>query len=80
MPFFYPTYEEIKAGDRVTYHGEPGEIEFVAEKVVGNSEIDWFVAQYGGGAMVLAPKSFGRVFVNDTVKEEDLIFVSRKKT
>jgi oxalate decarboxylase/phosphoglucose isomerase-like protein (cupin superfamily) len=80
MPFFYPTGEEIKTGDRVTYHGEPGEIEFVAEKLLGNPEIDWYVTQFGSGAMIFVPRSFGRVFVNDTVKDEDLIFVERKKT
>ena len=52
MPFLYPSREEIKAGDRVTYHGEPGEIEFVADKVIGDSAIDWYVTEHGGGVMI----------------------------
>jgi hypothetical protein len=29
MAFVYQSGEEVKSGDRVTYHGEPGEVEFV---------------------------------------------------
>ena len=31
MPFFYSSGEEIAKGDRVLLHGEPGEIELVAD-------------------------------------------------
>jgi hypothetical protein len=31
MAFFYHSGEEIKPGDRVSLHGEPAEIEFVAD-------------------------------------------------
>ena len=80
MPFLYPSREEIKAGDRVTYHGEPGEIEFVADKVIGDSAIDWYVTEHGGGVMIVAPKFFGRVFVHDTKNDEDLILIAREDT
>ena len=37
----YQSGEEIRKGDRVLFHGEPGEIEFVAEKLVGDPAVDW---------------------------------------
>lgn len=77
MPFFYQSREEVKKGDRVTYHGEPGEIEFVAEKVVGDGEIDWHVREHGGGVMIIEPKDFGRVFVDNPENDEDLILIAR---
>jgi hypothetical protein len=73
----YQSGEEIRKGDRVLFHGEPGEIEFVAEKLVGDPGMDWHIKQEGPGVMVLEPKSFQRVFVRDTENAEDLEFVSR---
>jgi hypothetical protein len=78
MPFFYQSRQEIRQGDRVTYHDELGEIEFVAEKLVGDAAIDWYVREHGGGVMVSEPKSFGHVFVHDTESDEDLILIARK--
>jgi len=31
VPFRYQTGDEIRKGDRVLFHGEPGGIEFVAD-------------------------------------------------
>lgn len=59
MSLFYQTGEEIQKGDRVVFHGEPGEIEFVADPASPNSEVDWYIEEYGGGVMVLEPKHFG---------------------
>jgi hypothetical protein len=77
VPFFYQSGDEIRKGDRVTYHGEPAEIEFVADKISGNSKIDVHVREHGRGAMIIERKFFGRVFVHDTEDEEDIIFVAR---
>jgi hypothetical protein len=77
MPCSYKSGDEIKKGDRVTYHGEPGEIEFVADQITGDGEIDTHVMEHGKGAMILEPKCFGRVFVNDTEGDEDLVLVAR---
>jgi hypothetical protein len=77
MPFTYRSGEEIKAGDRVLFHGEPGEIEFVAAALSGDAAMDWYVEEYGAGIMVVEPKFFGRAFVHTG---EDLRFVSRVKT
>jgi len=79
VPFFYTSGEQIKKGDRITYHGEPGEIEFVADKIVGDAAIDWHVREQGGGVMIVAPKVFGRLFVHETDDEEDLILIARKE-
>jgi hypothetical protein len=41
MIFKYQSREEIKKGDRILFHGEPGEIELVASEL-GSSETDWW--------------------------------------
>jgi hypothetical protein len=70
--------EEIRKGDRVLFHGEPGEIELVADPAVANPETDWYVQEYGRGVMVLEPKNFGRAFLPEPQTAEDLEFVSRQ--
>jgi hypothetical protein len=77
--FKYQSGEEIMQGDQVTFHGEPGEIEFVAEQLVGDPAMDWYVQELGGGVMILNPKVSGRTFMHDTEEAEDLVFVSRKR-
>ena len=47
---------EIQSGDRILYHGEPGQVEFVAKR--GDPETDWYIQEFGGGCMILTP-SFG---------------------
>ncbi len=70
----YRSGEEIQAGDGVLYHSEPGRIEFVAK--ADDPDTAWYVEQYGGGCLILAP-SFSSVFVSDPHADEDLEFVSR---
>jgi hypothetical protein len=77
MPLTYATGEEIRKGDRVLFHGEPGEIELVADSAVADPETDWYVQEYGGGVMVLEPKNFGRAFLPEPQTTEDLEFVAR---
>ena len=77
MPFTYQSGEEIQRGDRVLFHDEPGEIEFVAEELIGDPAMDWYVEELGGGVMVIEPKCFGRAFLTETHTDEDLVFVSR---
>jgi hypothetical protein len=60
MPFTSRSGEEIKKGDRVLFDGEPGEIEFVADALIGNPAMDWYVEEHGG--MVIEPKRFGECF------------------
>jgi hypothetical protein len=71
MTFFYSSGEEIRKGDRVLLHGEPGEIELVADPA--ESPDDWFVKNQGGGVMVL-----GRLFIAEPETDEHLTFVSRQ--
>jgi hypothetical protein len=73
----YLTGEEIRKGDRVLFHGEPGEIELVADPGVANRDTDWYVQEYGGGVMILEPKNFGRAFLLEPQTAEDLEFVAR---
>ncbi len=69
--------EEIRKGDRVLYHREPAQIEFVASDP-NNSELEWFLQEYGGGVMVLEGVS-GRTFIpTDQIGDcDDLEFVAR---
>jgi hypothetical protein len=71
----YNSGEEIRAGDRILYHDEPGEIEFVADPLV--EPHSWYVIELGGGVMIKEPKVFGSVFVSKPADDEDLIFQRR---
>ena len=73
----YQTGDEIPKGDRVLFHGEPGEIEFIVDALSGDPAMDWYMNEHGPGVMVLEPKIFGRAFINDTENAEDLVLVSR---
>ncbi len=57
------------------FHGEPGEIEFVADGLVADPEMDWYVKELGPGVMVREPKHFGSAYVRSNF--EDLVFVGR---
>jgi hypothetical protein len=76
----YITGEQIRKGDRVLFHGEPGEIELVADPTIAGSEADWYVQEYCGGVTVLElqPKHFGRVFLPEPQTTDDLEFVARQ--
>ena len=73
----YQSGEQIKKGDHVLFHGEPGQIEIVAAEL-GNAETDWFLQEYGGGIMILE-KVAGRTFIPaDQIDEcAELDFMSR---
>jgi hypothetical protein len=73
---FYSSGEQIRKGDRVLLHGEPGEIELVADPA--ESPDDWFVKNQGGGIMVLELKVFGRLFIPAPETDEHLTFISRQ--
>jgi hypothetical protein len=77
MPLTYQSGEEVKKGDRVLFHDEPGEIEFVADPLISDPETEWYVERYGGGVMIIEPKRFGLAFLSQTHTAEDLVFVSR---
>jgi hypothetical protein len=73
----YLTGETILPGDIVEYHGDRGQVEFVVSGLTGDPGNDWHFRTNGPGVMVLEPKQFGRVYINDLEDDEDLVFVSR---
>jgi hypothetical protein len=79
MTLKYQSGEEIKKGDRVLFHGEPADIEFVVVELTENAELDWYMQEFGGGVMIREPKHFGAAFIQaESLPEtEDLEFLSR---
>jgi hypothetical protein len=77
MALLYRSREEIKAGDRVLFHGNTAEIEFVAS--ADDPQQAFHVQEYGGGIMVFDPTAPSRTFIPaDQLREyEDLEFISR---
>ena len=78
VPFKYQSGEEVKCGDRVLFHGEAGRIEFVADAAVQDNDSAWYVQEYGGGVMIIEPRST-RTFLTNTEDAEDLFFVARSQ-
>jgi hypothetical protein len=76
--FRYGSGDEIRTHDRVTYHGEPGEVEFVVAEKTGDAAMDWYVEQHPGGGVMLRVRNFGNVFLTETGSEEDLLLVQRR--
>ena len=75
MAFYYRSGQEVKQGDVVLLHGEPGHVEVVADP--STSPDDYLVKEHGGGVMIFEPKNFGRLFLSQPHAYEDLDFVSR---
>jgi hypothetical protein len=78
--FTYRSGEEVKSGDRIVYHGESGEVEFVVVAKSCDPALDWYLEEYPGGGFMIAAPSFGHVFLTGTDIDEDLLFVSRRNT
>jgi hypothetical protein len=74
MPLKYMSGEEIRKGDRVLFHGESGEIEYVVDGLIGDAKIDWHMREHGPGVLVSEPKHFGRAYIREMTH---LVFVSR---
>jgi hypothetical protein len=76
----YRSGEEIKTGDRVLFHGNPAEIEFVASDF-DDPGSEWYMQKFGGGVCVLDPMVSGSTFIPAAHLEnyEDLEFVSRSE-
>jgi hypothetical protein len=71
MVFRYPTGEEVPAGDRILWHGDPAVVEFIAGP--GDRGTSWYFAECGAGFMVHG--AVETVYENST---DDLTFISRK--
>ena len=77
----YRSGEDIQQGDRVRFHGNMAEIEFVASDPNDpDPAVAWHVKEFGGGIMVLDPKASGRTFIpRDQIDDyKDLELVSRE--
>ncbi len=76
----YPFSTDPESGSSqgsVRLNGEPAEIESVHDPA--DDPGDWFVRTRGGGVMVLEPKLFGRLYMQDPVTAcGRLEFVSRR--
>ena len=73
----YTTGEDVRQGDRVRYHGEPGEVEFVITQASGDGSKDWYLEQCPEGGLMVNASGFGRVFLKTTDVDEDFELVSR---
>jgi hypothetical protein len=60
MVLKYLSGEEIRKGDRVLFHREPGEIEFVVDKLTGDAAVDWYMHEFGGGVMIRSRSTLAR--------------------
>ena len=76
--FRYQSGREIRTRDRVTYHGETGEVDFVVIEKTGDPALDWYIEQHPGGGVMLQVSNFGNVFLTDTDAQEDLLLVRRE--
>ena len=76
----YLSGNEIKPGDRILYHREPGVVECVVTGLTGDREKDWFFEEYPGGGVMIRADGMGNVFLDadDLEGDEDLKFVSRE--
>jgi hypothetical protein len=81
MTLKYHSGEEIKKGDRVIFHGEPAEVQFVVNERTEDAALDWYRQEFGGGVMIREPKHFGAAFIQakSLPETEDLEFVSRAR-
>lgn len=75
MQFTYTSGEEIRQGDHVRYHGEPGEVAFVVSGATGEPIHDWYLTQFPNGGFMLEIGSLGSMFLTES--DEDLELVSR---
>jgi|SoiMethySBSTD1v2_1073268.scaffolds.fasta_scaffold5351846_2 hypothetical protein len=76
--FTYQSGHEVKPGDRITYAGELGRVEFVVSGPTGDPAMDWYLEQSPEGGVMIELPSCGGIFFGGTVDdEEDLEFVQR---
>ena len=78
MALVYQSGEEVKSGDRIIYHGDPGEVEFVIVSLTGDPAMDWYLEKFPGGGFMINAKGFGSVFLGESDIDEDLEFLSRR--
>ena len=77
--FNYHSGQEIRIGDRISYHGESGKVDFVVTvtEKTGRPETDWYIEQAPEGGVMITANGFGNVFLTEANIDEDLDFISR---
>jgi hypothetical protein len=75
--FSYGTGQEVRVGDLITYHGESGHVQFVVAEPTGDPSLDWYLAQFPGGGVMIEAEGFGSVFLRADDIDEEVEFVSR---
>lgn len=73
----YLSGETVNPGDRITYHGEEGCVEFVVTGQTEDPELKYYAKEFPGGGFMIEAAGFGRVFLTADDIDEDLEFVSR---
>ena len=63
----YLSGEEVMRGDRINFHGEPGEVESIITGLTGDAVEDWFANRAPEGGLLLRAKVFGDVFLRGDV-------------
>ena len=72
----YRSGEDVQAGDVVLFFGQRGTVEFVVDARTVDLQNDWYMTEYGPGAMIADPIA-GHTYVSDPEQDEHLQFVSR---
>jgi hypothetical protein len=78
--FTYQSGKEVRAGDQITYHREPGEVEFVVTNETGDPARDWYFKQFPGGGFMIKVRNFGSVFLTENDNDEDLELMSHAES
>ena len=77
IPFRYVSGEEILVADRISYHDDFGEVEFVLTGRSGNALHDWYLQQFPEGGLMIRTPHFGRLFLDANGIDYDLVLISR---
>lgn len=77
--FSYGTGQQVNVGDLITYHGEPGHVQFVVAGPTGDPSLDWYLTQFPGGGVMIEAEGFGSVFLRADDIGEEVEFVARAK-
>ncbi len=75
--FKYASGDEVRVGDRILYHYEPGQVEFIVAERSGDPTRDWYLDNFPGGGVMITTAAFGSVFLTGNDVDEDLELVSR---
>jgi hypothetical protein len=77
----YQSGQDIRRGDRVRFHREPAEVEFVATDS-NDPETGWYVQEFGEGVMIREVNNPNPTFIrSDQIGDcEDLEFVARAES